>query len=101
MNAGCLTCRHNEPPLVIHINFYTAKVDEVYFPQVRHRDPLQWLFFSKLKSVELLDPRNARIIRLCDASFILYVCMIIVLFQCAVFLNLKLCGYASVVGSCG
>ena len=26
--------RFGEPPLVIHVNFYTAKVDNVYFPQV-------------------------------------------------------------------
>lgn len=27
-------CRHEKPPIVIHINFYSAKVDNVYFPQV-------------------------------------------------------------------
>lgn len=26
--------RFGEPPLVIHVNFYTAKVDNVYFPQL-------------------------------------------------------------------
>eukprot|EP00850_Spirogloea_muscicola_P000960 SM000003S11205 [mRNA] locus=s3:1500774:1509493:- [translate_table: standard] len=26
--------RHNEPPMVIHVNFYSAKVDNVYFPQL-------------------------------------------------------------------
>ncbi|CAM6099272.1 unnamed protein product [Calypogeia fissa] len=26
--------QHGKPPLVIHIHFYTAKVDEIYFPQL-------------------------------------------------------------------
>jgi hypothetical protein len=28
-------CRYNQAPYVIHVNFYSAKVDNVYFPQVR------------------------------------------------------------------
>jgi hypothetical protein len=29
-----LLCRHGKAPMVIHVNFYTAKVDNIYFPQV-------------------------------------------------------------------
>jgi hypothetical protein len=34
MGAVVLLCRHGKAPMVIHVNFYTAKVDNIYFPQV-------------------------------------------------------------------
>lgn len=38
--------RFGEPPLVIHVNFYTAKVDNVYFPQVWYlTQPLTHYYF--------------------------------------------------------
>lgn len=42
LQDACLTCmltcarRYQQAPYVIHVNFYSAKVDNVYFPQVRH-----------------------------------------------------------------